>query len=330
MEKILTVIIPTYNMEKYLDKCLTSLIINNWELMKQLEVLVIIDGAKDRSSEIAHTYQDNYPETFRVIDKENGNYGSCINRGLKEASGVFVKILDADDSFNNSALEGFLLYLLSMKNKSIDLVISDYLTEDDNGNIIKSFTNNVPVKEDITIQDIDALSFTMHMVTYSLEMLRKIEYFQTEGISYTDQEWIFEPMLNVRKISYYDKDIIYKYLVGRDGQTVSQTSLVKNLDHQISGIVAQFNALSKYDQLSSGISHYIHERLAWRLENIYSIGLLHTNYFNNELMELDKKYVINNEEYKLITNKFKSKGLKYVKIWRFFGYRPFPSFIVNK
>lgn len=81
MEKILTII------EKYLDKCLTSLIIDDKELMRQLEVLVINDGSKNRSSEIAHKYESNYPDTFRVIDKENGNYGSCINRGLQEATG---------------------------------------------------------------------------------------------------------------------------------------------------------------------------------------------------------------------------------------------------
>ena len=55
MNKILTIVIPTYNMEKYLDKCLTSLVIEDRELMKQLEILVVIDGSKDRSSEIAHT-----------------------------------------------------------------------------------------------------------------------------------------------------------------------------------------------------------------------------------------------------------------------------------
>lgn len=97
MENILSIIIPTYNMEKYLDKCLASLIIEDKELMRQLEVLVVIDGAKDRSSEIAHTYQNRFADTFRVIDKENGNYGSCINRGLKEATGRYVKVLDADD-----------------------------------------------------------------------------------------------------------------------------------------------------------------------------------------------------------------------------------------
>lgn len=82
MEKILTIVIPTYNMQDYLRRCLDSLIVPE-EQMKHLEVLVVNDGSKDNSSAIAHEYQDKYPDTFRVIDKENGNYGSCVNRGLR-------------------------------------------------------------------------------------------------------------------------------------------------------------------------------------------------------------------------------------------------------
>lgn len=83
-------------MEKYLRRCLNSLIIDE-EGMKQLEVLVINDGSKDSSSQIAHEYQNKYPDTYRVIDKENGNYGSCVNKGIVKATGKYFKILDADD-----------------------------------------------------------------------------------------------------------------------------------------------------------------------------------------------------------------------------------------
>lgn len=72
MEKILTIVIPTYNMQDYLRRCLDSLIVPE-EQMQQLEVLVVNDGSKDNSSAIAHEYQKKYPATFRVIDKENGN-----------------------------------------------------------------------------------------------------------------------------------------------------------------------------------------------------------------------------------------------------------------
>lgn len=70
MDKILSVVIPTYNMEEYLKGCLDSFILPVQSLMSSLEVLVVIDGATDKSSSIAHQYQDRYPETFRVIDKE--------------------------------------------------------------------------------------------------------------------------------------------------------------------------------------------------------------------------------------------------------------------
>ena len=78
MTKLLSIIIPTYNMQKYLRHCLDSLLVSD-EMMDQLEVLVINDGSKDNSSKIAHEYETKYPNTFRVVDKENGNYGSCVN-----------------------------------------------------------------------------------------------------------------------------------------------------------------------------------------------------------------------------------------------------------
>ena len=121
MNKILTIIIPTYNMEKYLRRCLDSLIIDE-EGMKQLEVLVINDGSKDSSSQIAHEYQDKYPDTYRVIDKENGNYGSCINRGLKEATGKYVKVLDSDDTYDNHSL---VEYLQTLNTIDVDIIVTN-------------------------------------------------------------------------------------------------------------------------------------------------------------------------------------------------------------
>ena len=96
MTKILSVIIPSYNMEDYLQKCLDSLILNDKKQMEMLDVLVINDGSTDATSSIAHRYQARYPGIFRVIDKGNGHYGSCVNRGLSEARGKYVKILDAE------------------------------------------------------------------------------------------------------------------------------------------------------------------------------------------------------------------------------------------
>ena len=77
MEKQISIIIPTYNMEAYIGKCLDSLLIPEFDAV---EVLVVNDGSKDRSSEIAHSYADRYPGSIRVIDKPNGNSGSMTSQ----------------------------------------------------------------------------------------------------------------------------------------------------------------------------------------------------------------------------------------------------------
>ena len=125
MGKILTIVIPTYNMEKYLDKCLSSLIMPR--NMDDLEVLIVNDGSKDSSLQIARRYEALYPQTFIVIDKDNGNYGSCINCGLKNASGKYFKVLDADDSYNTENLCNYLDFLRYL---DIDLIMSDFLIID--------------------------------------------------------------------------------------------------------------------------------------------------------------------------------------------------------
>lgn len=104
MEKQISIIIPTYNMEKYIGQCLDSLLIPEFD---EVEILVVNDGYKDRSSEIAHSYANRYPDSIRVIDKSNGNYGSCINAALPVATGRYVKILDADDSFDTAEISKF-------------------------------------------------------------------------------------------------------------------------------------------------------------------------------------------------------------------------------
>ena len=108
-------------MENYLESCLNSLLTDNMSL---IEVLVINDGSKDSSYDIAHRYETKYPEVFVVIDKGNGNYGSCVNVGLRRATGKYIKVLDADDCFNTRVFEA---YLNDMKNCDTDMVISDYV-----------------------------------------------------------------------------------------------------------------------------------------------------------------------------------------------------------
>lgn len=227
MDKILSVVIPTYNMEEYLKGCLDSFILPVQSLMSSLEVLVVIDGATDKSSSIAHQYQDRYPETFRVIDKENGNYGSCINRGLKVATGKYIRILDADDSYNT---ENFARFLQILSSIDADLILSDYNLVDNNGNILerRSFDLETMITTDIVKVLKPVSELEMHTITYRRQILLDINYHQTEGISYTDTEWAFIPLMAVNTVCYVNLQI-YNYLVGRPGQTMDISVLRKSM-----------------------------------------------------------------------------------------------------
>lgn len=228
MEKLLTIIVPTYNMEAYLDKCLTSLIVGepDSELMRKLDVLVINDGSTDKSSAIAHGYEERYPETFKVIDKENGNYGSCINVALPIATGKYIKILDADDSFDNAAFVEYLTFLQSI---DVDMVYSAYETFTTRGKKCGIEGLQVPTNKELRMKDFPWIGnkVKMHGVAYNSLLFKGLNYHQSEGIYYTDLEWTYLPMARVENFVYFPR-ALYQYLIGRPGQSMEKNVGFKN------------------------------------------------------------------------------------------------------
>lgn len=193
MDKIITIAVPTYNMEEYLERCLESLLIEDYSLLMNIEVLVINDGSKDCSLKIAHTYETRFPEVFRVIDKANGNWGSCINRAAKEAQGDYFLILDADDWLNTRELENFIKELKTKK--EVDMYVYNCLLH--NGKRKEPmFLTKMEVGKSYRISDIKAVwdcSFFIHCIALKTDIIRKIHL--TEGISYCDVEISIYPQI---------------------------------------------------------------------------------------------------------------------------------------
>lgn len=320
MDKILTIIIPTYNMEKYLRHCLDSLIVPN---MEKVEVLVINDGSKDSSSAIGHEYQDKYPQTFRIIDKENGNYGSCVNRGLKEATGKYVKVLDADDSFYT---KGFEKYIKELQKVDADLVLTnfDIVNEKDvvtYKGYYSEFYPEIPTEVNFNFDDFvnrPDVNFygRMHGFTYRLDLLWDMGYKQTEGISYTDQEWVFKPVVNVRTC-YYLPIIVYKYLIGREGQTMNAYG--KSIGQLIAVI---FSLIDYYESvIRDGSKHtkYFLSQIDFQIKLVYRLGLVDRGYPIQTLIEFDNQLKNHSTFYHLIDDAFLPAGpiqFKYISYWR--------------
>ena len=234
-------------MEAYLKRCLASLLVEDVALRSCLDVIVVNDGSKDRTSEIAHAFADCHNnegcEIFRVIDKENGNYGSCVNAGLKAAYGRYVRVLDADDYFGTAAFERYLRFLIGLgEDSGPDLVLTDHDKVSAAGDVITShpypFAHRVEFGMDEIIPHLTGIG--MLAMTYRLDLLKSINYVQTEGISYTDNEFVVIPMLFVRRIMYCP-ECVYHYFIGREGQSISALATARSIGMYIS----LFNNLAK-------------------------------------------------------------------------------------
>lgn len=325
MQKLITIVIPTYNMQDYLRRCLDSLIVKP-ELMDELEVLIVNDGSKDNSSAIAHEYQNKYPDTFRVIDKENGNYGSCVNRGLAEAQGKYIKVLDADDWFDTKEFEK---YLFTLTEVSADLVLTSFSIVDDETK--KAGLAYHPSLEEGKVYDFKNCSleevgvYMMHAVTYRTGLLKSISYVQTIGISYTDTEWAYNPLYAVETMVYYDFNV-YQYLVGREGQTMNPKTMVRTINHH--EVIARSLIENEKKNNPQGFSLVTIERqINYLLSKVYRTRLVlqDRESFDQDEMAAFDKYIkeqrpdMYKEMGRLILKRF--LPIHYVKYWRLTGHR---------
>ena len=116
-----SVIIPIYNVEKYLQECLDSVID---QTLKDIEIILVDDGSPDNCPRICDEYAQK-DARIKVIHKENGGYGSAVNRGLEEATGEYIGIVEPDDYIDSDMYED--LYNIAQTNNA-DIVKSDHYT----------------------------------------------------------------------------------------------------------------------------------------------------------------------------------------------------------
>lgn len=227
MSKILSICIPSYNMEKYLNRCVDSMLVD--EVLDQLEIIIVNDGSKDSTLAIANDYKQRYPQLVVVVDKPNGHYGSCINASLKVATGKYFRTVDADDWVDSRALVEFIHTLSEI---DVDCVCTKYATRYGEDGKTDVQPLNAPFKAilDLNQYVLPVDSFHMHCLTYSTDLLKQMGYVQTEGVCYTDTEYMYAPLSCARSIYFMDI-VLYQYLVARDGQSMAMDELVKNNMH---------------------------------------------------------------------------------------------------
>ncbi len=235
--KLLTIAIPCYNSADYMRKCIESLLPGGDEV----EILIINDGStKDQTAELAEEYATRYPTICRALHKENGGHGSAVNMGMEQAAGLYFKVVDSDDWVDLQAYEKILATLrrLVEEDTQLDMLISNFVYEKEGEKHHKVMHYHHMLPENCVFTWEECKHFTkghyilMHSVIYRSQMLRDCGLHLPEHTFYVDNIYVYEPMLQVKKMYYLDVDF-YRYYIGREGQSVNESIMISRIDQQL-------------------------------------------------------------------------------------------------
>lgn len=232
--KLLTVAIPCYNSQDYMEKSIRSALTGG----DRVEVIVVDDGSKDNTLKIAKKYQEKFPDIVKVVHQENGGHGEAVNTGIKNATGLYFKVLDSDDCLGKKALAEVLDLLEDMvsKDAGLDMLITNFMYDKQGvkHKKIMKYKKAMPVGR---MFGWDELKFgttqylLMHSVIYRTKVLRECNMELPKHTFYVDNIYVFQPLPFVKNIYYLDV-CLYKYFIGRDDQSVNENIMIKRLDQQ--------------------------------------------------------------------------------------------------
>ncbi len=234
--KYISFAIPCFNSQDYMSRAIDSILTGKDEV----EILIVNDGSRDQTSEIAHEYMENYPDIVRVIDKENGGHGDAVNAGLGAAQGKYFKVVDSDDWVDEEALKRILTLIRNLEEdgEQIDMLVSNFVYEKAGASHKKCvhYRNALPQDEIFRWDDIGHFRLDqyilMHSVIYRTDLLKLIQMKLPKHTFYVDNIYVYYPLPHVRKIYYLDIDF-YRYFIGRDDQSVNEKNMIARADQQI-------------------------------------------------------------------------------------------------
>jgi group 2 glycosyl transferase len=222
MKKV-SIIVPVYNVEKYLAKCLDSLVN---QTLEDLEIIVVDDGSRDNSKQIIDEFQTKYPDKIKSFVKKNGGLSDARNFGLDRASGEYIGFVDSDDYVTAEMFEE--MYSLAQKYDA-EMVICNLQKVDENGKIIQKLTQipNMPEKIDLAKN----LSVFSDLGYFACNKLFRKELFENKrfkkGVHFEDIQLVPQLLLGC-KILAQTQNYHYQYLERQD--SITKTHTEKGLD----------------------------------------------------------------------------------------------------
>lgn len=234
--KLLSIAVPCYNSEAYMENCVKSLLVGGDEV----EILIVDDGSSDRTAQIADRLEKKHPGIVRAIHQPNKGHGGAVNTGLANAEGLYFKVVDSDDKVRPSAYKSILDVLRGFngtEEEPLDLLISNFVynKEDQNRHKVMEYRHCLPAGRVFSWEEAKHFPIgkyiLMHSVIFRTELLRESGLQLPEHTFYVDNIYVFNPLPYVQRMYYLDVNFYY-YFIGREDQSVHEDVMIRRLDQQ--------------------------------------------------------------------------------------------------
>lgn len=234
--KLLSVAVPCYNSQDYMNHCVETLLTGGAEV----EILIIDDGSTDRTAAIADGLQQSYPDIIRVVHQENAGHGGAVMTGLAHAQGVYFKVVDSDDWVDVDAFRRVLdtLREFAAMEYPVDLLVSNYIYDKVGVTHKKVIRYGSALPENRILYWDNVKKFhkgqymLMHALIYRTELLRESGLDLPKHTFYVDNLFAYTPLAAVWTLYYLNVDL-YHYFIGREDQSVQEATMIRRIDQQI-------------------------------------------------------------------------------------------------
>jgi len=320
VNKTLSVSVAAYNIAATLREVLEPFLMEG--VRDRVDVMIVDDGSKDDTAKIAMEYQEKYPNTFRLISKPNGGWGSTLNTGMRAAKGKYFKQLDGDDYYSYENLSDFLDYL---EKADSDIVHTPFVTYSDASggilNVLNDFGwqdySEYPKETTLLLSECRRIRPEMHNFAIKSSIVQENEIFITEHCFYTDVEFCLKAFCVCNTISFYPRPIYY-YRLAFSGQSVG-----------VGGIRKHYR---ENQRMLMGMLEYYTNQVTedWAKEMVFNrlsavCDLMYRMYFalkctktqRNELIEFDR---ILKEDYPEFYKSVNTRPVVYLRRTKFRGY----------
>ena len=233
--KLITFTVPCYNSAAYMDRCIKTLL----PAGEDAEIILVDDGSKDETGAIADAWAEKYPDIIRVIHQENGGHGEGVNQGIRNARGVYFKVVDSDDWLDEEAYPRVLDTLRGFaEDEPVDLLVCNYIYDKVGAKHKKVMEYRGVLPEGKPFTWAEAGRFRkgqyilMHSVIYRTQLLRDCKLDLPRHTFYVDNLYVYVPMRWVKTLYYLDVDL-YHYYIGRNDQSVNESVMIRRIDQQL-------------------------------------------------------------------------------------------------